>query len=74
MPTIAPHQMMILSAARTLSRDVPSRYPGMVDQTNRQMQTKPQYSPWLKSDLHCDTYTENTDGSSVSDEKLHHIR
>jgi hypothetical protein len=45
MTTIAPQQMMILSAARSISRDVPGRYPSMVDQTNRQRQTKPHHLP-----------------------------
>jgi hypothetical protein len=35
MTTIAPYQMMILSAARSISRDVSGRYPIMVDQTNQ---------------------------------------
>jgi hypothetical protein len=35
MTTIAPQQMMILSAVRSIYRDVPSRYPIMVDQMNR---------------------------------------
>jgi hypothetical protein len=68
MTTIAPHQMMILSAARTLTSDVPDRYPNMVNQTNRQRQTNPQHSPCLKSEYHGDRYNENTDGSSVSEE------
>jgi hypothetical protein len=50
MTTIATRQMMIISAARTLSRDVPGRYPSMVNQTNRQRQTQPQHSPWLESE------------------------
>jgi hypothetical protein len=65
---------MILSAARSISRDVPCRYPLMVDQTNRQKQTKPQHSPWLKSGYHGDIYSTNTDGGSVEEEKLHHSR
>jgi hypothetical protein len=50
MTTIAPQQMMILSAARSISRDVPGRYPSMVDQTNLQRHAKPQHLPWLESD------------------------
>jgi hypothetical protein len=65
---------MILSAARSISRDVPSRYPNMVDQTNLQTPTKPQHSPWLESDYPGDRYNEDTDGGSVSEEKLHHSR
>jgi hypothetical protein len=74
MTTIAPQQMMIISAARSISRDVPGRYPSMVDQTNLQRQTKPQHSPWLESDYPGDRYNENTNGGSVSEEKLHHSR
>jgi hypothetical protein len=66
--------MMILSAARSISRDVPGRYPRMVDQTNRQKQTKPQYLPWLESEYHGDRYIPNTDGGSGGEEKLHHSR
>jgi hypothetical protein len=65
---------MILSAARSISGDVSGRYPSMVYQTNRQKQTKPQHSPWLESDYSGDRYNENTDGGSVSEEKLHHSR
>jgi hypothetical protein len=74
MITIAPQQMMILSVARTLPRDAPGRYPSMLDQTNLQRQTKPQHSPWLESDYHGDICSPNTDGGSVSEEKLHHSR
>jgi hypothetical protein len=74
MTTIAPHQMMILSAARTIYRDVPGRYRSMVDQTNHQRQIKPQHLPWLESEYPGDIYNENTDGGSVSEEKLHHSR
>jgi hypothetical protein len=74
MTTIAPQQIMILSAARSISRDVPDRYHSMVDQTSRQRQTKPHHSPWLKSDYPDDIYNENTEGGSVSEEKLHHSR
>jgi hypothetical protein len=74
MATIASQQMMILSAARSIPRDVPGRYPSMVNQTNRQRQTKPQHSPWLESEFHGDIYSPNTDGSSVGEEKLHHSR
>jgi hypothetical protein len=74
MTTIAPQQMMILSAARSISRDVPGRYPSMVNQTNRQRQTKPQHSPWLESEYYGDRYNENTDGGSVSEEKLNHTQ
>jgi hypothetical protein len=69
---VASQQMMILSAVRSISRDVPSRYPSMVDQMNHQKQTKPQHSPWFKSNYHGDRYKENTDGGSVSEEKLNH--
>jgi hypothetical protein len=65
---------MILSAVRSIPRDVPSRYPSMVDQTIRQRQTKPQHLPWLESEYPGDRYNENTDGGSVSEEKLHHSR
>jgi hypothetical protein len=71
---VASQQMMILSAARLISRDVPSRAPRMVDQTNRQRQTKPQHSPWLESEYPGDRYNKNTGGGSVSEEKLHHSR
>jgi hypothetical protein len=50
MTKIAPPQMMILSSTRSSSRDVPGRYPIMVDQTNLQKQTKPQHSPWIESE------------------------
>jgi hypothetical protein len=66
--------MMILSAARSIPRGVPGRYPSMVDQTNHQRQTKPQHSPWLKSEFHVDRYNENTDGGLVSEEKLNHTQ
>jgi hypothetical protein len=66
--------MMILSAARSMSRDVPGRYPLIVDQTNRQRQTKPHHSPWLESEYHGDRYNKNTDGGSVSEEKLNHTQ
>jgi hypothetical protein len=72
MTTIAPHQMMILSTAISFSRDMPGRYPSMVDKSNRQRQTKPHHPPWIKSDYHDDRYNPNTDGGSVSEEKLHH--
>jgi hypothetical protein len=36
------------------TRDVPGRYPSMVDQTNRQGHTKSHHSPWLKSEYHGD--------------------
>jgi hypothetical protein len=74
MTTTTPLQMMILSATRTLSRDVTGRYPIMVEQMNLQRQTKPHYSPWLESEYHDDRYNENTDGGSVGEEKLHHSR
>jgi hypothetical protein len=74
MTTIAPWQMMILSAARTLSRDVPGIYPSMVDQKKRQKQTKPHHSPWLESEYHGDIYSPNTDGGSVGEKNLHHSR
>jgi hypothetical protein len=66
--------MMILSAARSMYPDVIDIYPSMVNQTKQQMQTKPQYSPWLKSEYHGDRYNKNTDIGSVSEEKLHHSR
>jgi hypothetical protein len=66
--------MMILFAARSISRDVPGRYPSMMDQTNCQMQTKLQHSPWLKSEYHGDRYNKNTDGGSVSEEKLNNTQ
>jgi hypothetical protein len=72
MKTIAPQQMMILSAVISISRDVPGTYPIMVDQTNLQRQTKPHHSPWLESDYHGDRYSPNTDSGSVGEEKLHH--
>jgi hypothetical protein len=75
MTTIVPRQMMILSALRYMSRDIPGRYPIMVDQTNRQRQANPQHSsPWLESEYHGDIYSPNTDGGSVGEEKLHHSR
>jgi hypothetical protein len=74
MTTIAPQQMMILSAARTLSRDVPERYPSTVYQTNRQKQKNPQHSTWLESEYHGNIYSPNTDGGSVGEEKLHRSR
>jgi hypothetical protein len=72
--TIAPQQMMILSAARSISRDVPGRYPSMVDQTSRKRYKKLQHAPWLESEYPGDRYNENTNGGSVSEEKLHHSR
>jgi hypothetical protein len=45
-----------------------------VDQTNRQRQTNPQHSPWLESEYPGDRYNENTDGGSVSEEKLNHTQ
>jgi hypothetical protein len=74
MTTNAPQQMMILSAARSIYRDVLYRYPIMVDHTIPQRQTKPQHSPRLKSEYHGDIYSPNTDGGSVGEEKLHHSR
>jgi hypothetical protein len=65
---------MILSAARSTPCDVPHIYPSMVDQTNLHRQTKPHHLPWLKSEYPEDRYNENTDGGSVSEEKLHHSR
>jgi hypothetical protein len=56
--------MMILSAVRSISHDIPGIYPSMVDQTNRQRQTKPHHSPWLKSEYHGHIYNENTSGGS----------
>jgi hypothetical protein len=46
----------------------------MVDQTNRQQHKKPQHLPWLESEYPGDRYNEDTDGGSVSEEKLHHSR
>jgi hypothetical protein len=66
--------MMILSAAKSISRDVTGRYPSMVDQTIRQRQMKPHHSSWLESEYPGDRYNENTNGGSVSEEKLHHSR
>jgi hypothetical protein len=66
--------MIILSAARSLSRDVLGRYPSIVDETSRQRHKKPQHSPWLESEYPGDIYNENTDSGSVSEEKLHHSR
>jgi hypothetical protein len=57
-----------------MSRDVTTIYPIMVNQTNQQMQTKPQNYSWLKSEYHGDRYNENTDGGSDGEEKLHHSR
>jgi hypothetical protein len=74
MTTIVPQQMMILSVARSINRDVLVVYQIMVDQTNRQKQTKPHNSPWIESEYPGDRYNENTDGGSVSEEKLHHSR
>jgi hypothetical protein len=74
MTTSAPQQMMILSDARSISRDAPGIYPIMVDQTNRKRQTKPYHSPWLESEYHGDRYILNTDGGSVGEEKLLHSR
>jgi hypothetical protein len=74
MTTIATQQMMILSSARTSSRDAPGRFPSMVDQTNRERQTKPYHSPWLKSEYHGERYNENTDGGSLSEETLNHTQ
>jgi hypothetical protein len=66
--------MMILSAARSISRDVSGIYPSMVDQTSRQKQTKPQHLSWLESEYHGDRYNENTDGGLVSEENLNHTQ
>jgi hypothetical protein len=66
--------MMILSAARSMSPDVASRYTSIVTQTNQQMQTKPQHSSWLKSEYHGDRYNKNIDGGIDGEEKLHHSR
>jgi hypothetical protein len=66
--------MMILSAGRLIYRDLPDRYPILVDQTNRQRQTKPHHLPWIESEYHGDIYSPNTDGGSVGEEKLHHSR
>jgi hypothetical protein len=74
MTTIAPHKMILLSSARNISRDVPGRYPCMVDQSNLQRQMKPHHSAWLKSEYHVNIYSPNTDSGSVGEEKLHHSR
>jgi hypothetical protein len=66
--------MMILFAARSISRDVTGIYPSMVNQTNHQKQTKPQHYSWLKSEYHGDGYNKNTDGGSDGEEKLHQSR
>jgi hypothetical protein len=66
--------MMILSAARSMSRDVTGRYPSMVNQTNQQIKTKPHQYSWLGSEYHGDRYNENNNGGLVSEEKLHHSR
>jgi hypothetical protein len=66
--------MIILSAVISISRDVPGRYPSMVDQTNLERQTKPQHLPWLESEYHGDRYNKNTDGGSVSEEKINHTQ
>jgi hypothetical protein len=71
---VASQQLMILSAERSMYRDVSGRYPSMVSQTNHHIQTKPQNSPWLKSDYHGDGNNINTDCGLVSEEKLHHSR
>jgi hypothetical protein len=48
--------MLILSAARTVPRDVPGRYPGMVTQTRNQKQNKTLYSyGFNQSTLEIDT-------------------
>jgi hypothetical protein len=49
MTTIAPPQMMIVSAERYISREVPGRYPSMADQTNYQRQKKQQHAPWIEA-------------------------
>jgi hypothetical protein len=64
---VASQQMMIISAARSISRDMTGRYPIMVDQTNRKIKTKSQHSPWIESEYHGDIHSKNTDGSSVSE-------
>jgi hypothetical protein len=66
--------MMILSAASSIYCDFTGIYPSMVNQTNHQMQTKPQNSPWLESEYYGDIYNENTDGGSAGEEKLHQSR
>jgi hypothetical protein len=65
---VASQQMMILSAAKSISRDVPGIYPSMVDQTSHQRQTKPHHSAWLESEYPGDRNNENTNGGSVSEE------
>jgi hypothetical protein len=66
--------MMILSAVRYMSLDVTGRYPSMANQTNQQIKTNSQHSPWLKSKYHGDRYNENNNGGSDGEEKLHHSR
>jgi hypothetical protein len=66
--------MMILSAAKSTPCDVPGRYPNMANQMKLYRQTKPQHSPWLESEYPGDRYNENTDGGSVSEEKLSHTQ
>jgi hypothetical protein len=69
---VASQQMMILSTARSISCDMPCRYPSMVDQTNLQRHMKSHHSPWLRSEYDSDIYIKNIDGGSVGEEKLHH--
>jgi hypothetical protein len=66
--------MIILSAARSISRDLTGIYPSMVNQTNNQKQTKPHHYSWLESEYYGDRYNENTDGGSDGEEKFHHSR
>jgi hypothetical protein len=65
---------MILSAVRSISRDVPGRYPSMVDESDRQKQAKSHIYPWKKSEYHDGRYIPNTDKGSDGKEKLHHSR
>jgi hypothetical protein len=56
--------MWILSAAKSISRDMPGIYPSMVVQTNCQRQTKSQHTPWLNSEYQSNINIPHTDGSS----------
>jgi hypothetical protein len=57
--------MMILSAMRSISCDMPSKYPSMVDETSWQMQKKTQHSPWLNSEYHGHRYNKNTNTNVI---------
>jgi hypothetical protein len=64
---VASQQMMIVSAVRSISRDIPSRYQGKVYQTDRQRQTKSHHSPWLRSEYHGNKYSKNTNAGLVGE-------